>query len=44
MSGNAVERIDVGGEFVTKKLDSIIEAGKEKLKMKKWILINIKVM
>lgn len=44
MSGNAVERIDVGGEFVTKKLDSIIEAGKEKLKMKKWKKMEIGVL
>ena len=39
MSGNVVERIDVGGEFVTKKLDSIIEAGKEKIK--KWKKMEI---
>ena len=44
MSGNAVGRIDVGGEFVTKKLDSIIEAGKEKLKMKKWKKMEIGVL
>ena len=35
MSGNIMETMYVGGEIVTKKLDSIIEAGKEKLKMKK---------
>ena len=42
MSGNVVERIDVGGEFVTKKLDSIIEAGKEKIK--KWKKMEIGVL
>ena len=32
ISGNIVERVAVGGELVTKKIDSIIEAGKEKIK------------
>ena len=44
MSGNIMETIYVGGEIVTKKLDSIIEAGKEKLKMKKWKKVEIGIL
>lgn len=39
-----METIYVGGEIVTKKLDSIIEAGKEKLKMKKWKKVEIGIL
>ena len=42
MSGNVIERISVGGESVTKKLDNIIEAGKEK--MKKWKKMEIGIL
>ena len=35
MSGN-LERISVGGESVTRKLEKIIEVGKEKIKIKNW--------
>ena len=40
ISGNIVERIAVGGELVTKKIDSIIEAGKEKIKKLKKVEIG----
>lgn len=39
-----METIYVGGEIVTKKLDNIIEAGKEKLKMKKWKKVEIGIL
>ena len=42
MSGNVLERENVGGEIVTKKLDNIIKSGKEKIK--KWKKIEIGIM
>ena len=41
MSGNVLERENVGGEIVTKKLDNIIKSGKEKIKKWKKILDKI---
>jgi len=42
MSGNVLERENVGGEIVTKKLDNIIKSGKEKIK--KWKKIEIGII